>query len=179
MKTLWTSAAFLAAALAAPAGASSDGALGPTSNGTFSVTATIGPAVTDDVQVYGLNDFAFAGNEGDTINNQEQPFCIIRTPGGGQVTLTISSFTNAGAGFYVRTPGGANEIQMLVSIYDQGDAVYYPLTESLGMTLQVTDACTDSGADPAVQLLSISLLNTNNAVAGNYSNSFLVTVAPQ
>jgi hypothetical protein len=167
--------------VAAPAVASSDGALGHSSSGTFTVTATISPATTDNVRVFGLDDFSFSGSEGGSINSQEKPFCIIRTPSGGGVGVTISSFDAPAAGspFVVKTPGGAGEIQLTIALYDAGQQIYFPVTQGAPTSVQAASACTEVAGDPALGLMAIQLLNTSSANPGNYSNSFLITVAPE
>ena len=176
MRTFTTSVALLAAALASPALAASDGTLGPTSTGTFTVQASISADAADDVHIYGLEDFAFSGNEGGTIDGQAKIFCMIRTPDNGDVDVTITSFDAADTYFRVRTPGGADEVQMLLNIFSSITAQFYLMTEGTPETIPVEDNCNEAGT-PQFQL-SISLLNTATANPGNYSGSFLVTVAP-
>lgn len=176
MKAQLTSAGFFAALLAAPAAASSDGTLGPTSTGSFNVSATISPSPVDEVQVFGLDDFSFAGTEGQSsIDSQTKSFCVIRETG-GTVGLTISSFDAADTYFRVKTPGGADEIQMLFTFHHTGTPSGVTLTEGTEELFPAEATCTD-GVTPIA--LAISLLNTGSAAAGNYSNSFLVTVAPK
>jgi len=175
MRALRASLAIIAFSLATPAVASSDGTLGPTSNGTFTVSVAISPTAIDNVRVYGLDDMSFSGTEGQTIDSSGQQFCITRETG-GQIGLTISSFDAADTYYRVKKAGGADEVQMLFHVFPWvgTDAA---MVEGAEQVFDASDVCTEGNS--GFFNLSVSLLNTATAVAGNYSNSFLVTVAPK
>lgn len=175
MRALQTTLALIAFTLAAPAVASSDGTLGPTSNGTFTVSVAISPTAIDNVRVYGLDDISVAGTEGQELENGAQQFCITRETG-GQIGLTISSFDAADTYFRVKKAGSVDEVQMTVHVFPWvgTDAAMVEGTE------QVFDAsatCTEGNS--GFFNMSLVMLNTATAAPGNYSNSFLVTVAPK
>ena len=183
MKTQMTSVALFAMALAAPAVASSDGVPGPTSSGTFTVTATVTEEATDDVHVYGLGDLslffapgAIAGTAG-TFDGE--PFCITRSPSGGDVNLTISSFDAADTEFVVKTPGGANQAYFYIRIDNtsNGGEFFDPIDGTQFSAVPVSASCSDVLGEPGTLRME-AVLSGTATVPGVYSGSFLLTVAP-
>lgn len=165
--------AFVAVTLTAPALASTDGTYGPTSTGTFNVTAAIAPAGTDNVQVSGLDDFTFMGTEGMGIMGQTQQFCLIRQDG-GPVNVTISDSTPGDMVYRVAQVMGMNYVGLTLAVTVNG-----------GMQAVMSDQGTQTFTAPALcdmmsfSSLQIDVPNGDMAAVGNYSGTFTVLVAPQ
>lgn len=175
MKGLWTSAALLATALSTPASAATDGTLGPTSTGTFNISATMSPAPTPNVHVFGLDDFAFTGTVGENLNAQSDRFCVVRD-NGGLVGLTISSSDAADSDFRVKTPGGASTIVFGV-IVDTTAGTMIEMNEGVESQFIAAGECLDNGVDG--WLLSLNPIGYGGPGDGSFSNQFIVTVSPK
>ena len=169
--------ALAAASLAAPALASTDGMYGPTSTGSFNVSATISPPFFDNVHVYNLQDFTFNGTTGSPLMGQTKSFCVIRQ-NGGMVGLTIYSGM-MDPDFLIRDPMGpmgmnSTNLTMAVSV---GGSGALPLSHGVEQTFTAPGMC-----DPMSMTLSSLQIDVPNAASvaqGNYSGSFLINVAPK
>lgn len=180
MKTLTASVAIVAWTLAAPALAASDGVLGPTSSGSFTVNATVSQATSDNVQVFGLDDYSLSWIEGVAGDSETHSFCIIRTPAGGTVSITISSFDAADTTYLVKTPGGGDQVTLTMSIESLSDGVPFDPAEGTPFPgVQVSSSCNDIAGDATSQTLEVATATAiPEGSAGIYSGSFLITVAP-
>lgn len=95
MRLLKSTALAMAFISPAIAQAATDGTPGATSTGTFNATATVNPPIVTQVQVFGLDDFAFAPIQSGSVSGggqtQSDLFCLARnTP--GNVLVTIRQF---------------------------------------------------------------------------------------
>lgn len=173
----------LAMTLAAPALASSDGTLGPTSSGSFTINATVSQAATDNVQVFGLDDLSLFLEQGSIPGEagtfDSQPFCIIRSPSGGNVNITISSFDAADTAYLVKSAGGASQVALNMQINNNNDGVGYVQPEGMPiLDVPVSSSCSDVLGDPTSLEMFVIAAGEVTADPGIYSGSFLVTVAP-
>lgn len=181
MKALRTSAALLAAAITVPAFASSDGTPGASSSGTFTVTATVGPAAPGDtVHVFGLDDFSLSWAQGSSGDAEEHSFCIVSSnPAGGQVSITVSSFDAADTGFVVKEPASATQIPLFVGVVSNSQGLGHPMIEGTPVPgFTIAGSCTDSPVDPNAFILQVNTDDGASAGQGTYFGSFLITVAP-
>lgn len=183
MKTLTASMTILAMTLAAPALASSDGTLGPTSSGSFTINATVSQAATDNVQVFGLDDLSLFLEQGSIPGEagtfDSKPFCIIRSPSGGNVNITISSFDAADTAYLVKSAGGASQVALNMQINNNNDGVGYVQPEGMPiLDVPVSSTCSDVLGDPTSLEMFVIAAGEVTADPGIYSGSFLVTVAP-
>lgn len=184
MKTLTASVAILAMMLAAPALASSDGTLGPTSTGSFTVNATVSQPTTDNVQVFGLDDFSLSPEQGSVPGEagtfDSKTFCIIRSPSGGNVSIQILSFDPADTSYVVKTPGGGNQIELSLHITNNSEGmVYQPVYPLPVSDVPVSSTCNDVAGDPTALELSVVTAGEVTGAPGIYSGAFLITVGPQ
>jgi len=172
----------IAALLAAPAAASIDGTVGTTSNGSFNVTAAVSTPPQDTVQVYNLFDLSFifssADSEGFGSNMQ---FCLVRLPNGGNVGVTVSSIAAGDTDFLIHEASTANTIQLAMTLDSDADGIAFsgsPLVEGTQQTFFAPSACDPGQGKNASLLVAPAPRFGVPFVAGSYSNTFLISVAP-
>ena len=176
--------ASVALLLAAPAMAQTDGMLGPSSAGTFTVNATYTAAPVDNVQVFGLDNIAF--NETFDPSNANHPvdemrFCMIRESSGGNVGVTVfgeSTPENVDMGFAVHNNdlGNPGSVALDMLILPPGGTFTFL---QQGMETQFLVPATCSEMDPTQYSVLRIAAYTYPAQAGAYSNTFTVLIAPK
>ena len=165
--------AVLAVALSAPALAMTDGTYGPTSSGSFNVSATISPPFFDNVHVYNLQDFTFSGYEGDSFMSQTKSFCVIRQ-NGGMVGLTVYSGM-MDPDFRIKTMGmDYLPLTLTVSVGGGGPS---SLSQGVEQTFTAPAAC--DAMSMTQSSLMVDVQNEAAAAQGYYAGTFLINVAPK
>lgn len=179
MKLLTVSVACLAIAFSGTAVAATDGTLGPTSNGSFNVTANISAPEVDSVHVYGLDDLVFPGTAGETQSTWQIFFCMTREPNAGQIGVTISSIAAADTAFLLKSPGG--DLPLIIQLGFEDFDQFQQLNEGTEATYDAPNVCdaeTGGSGNPDSARMDLTI-NGVPEDAGSYSNTFLISVAPK
>ena len=184
MKKALIGAAALALMLPHAAMAAQDGPPGATSTGSFDVTLTVQPPVTDQVQVVGLDDVSFGSvglSTGQTIVAQQQDFfCLNRTiPGDVLVTFEQMSDPPADASFRM-SKDAVSHLPFYIKMYDINGqetaverGVQFPSPRSM-------DFCTAATAGPVVghRIAVTPAPIPTGTPNGLYSTTIQITIAP-
>ncbi|MDF2444826.1 MAG: hypothetical protein K0S46_62 [Moraxellaceae bacterium] len=171
--TKLAAAVALTAAVATPAFAV-DGTFGTTSTGSTVITANIGNLV----RITNIDDpITLAPNAGGDLVYTDT-ICLFRNGTDNQnLNLTFSSATGAGA---FEVTDGTNFVAYTVDVAAgalAGAVTEGAATAANGST-DNTPACTASGGNNASYTLTIPLLSIQSAVAGTYTDTLTILIAP-
>lgn len=161
-------------AAAATAYSAEDGSLDATSTGSLDVSV----AITDRVQITGLNDIDFGAYTGTGALDGNDAFCVYRN-GTGAYNVTVSSAEADGGTFRLRN--GTDFIAYSVTFNDDADITGGSAVTS-GQTLAGSgsaNSLTCGGASNASLGVSIAANDLQAAASGNYIDTITLMVAPQ
>jgi hypothetical protein len=188
MKTLKIAALTLALAASGAAMAATDGTLGTTSTGSFNASLQVNAPAGTQVQVFGLDDFAFPAVTGGITTNTpvpaiEQPFCLNRSTA-GNVLVTISQTGNAGSFNLNDGAGHTLNLSMVVtSPVGSGGSSTGPANGGQFTVPQSNAGCTAASNNTVAHTLRLSpgtvLSQTGGQAYGNFSGAFTVLVSAQ
>lgn len=171
--------AVLAQALASPAGASIQGAFGPTSTGSVNINAS----VPGRVRISGLTDFNFANSDPSSDVTGSQNVCVWSNTSTRGYSITA---TGSGTGSAFTLSDGSNlEVPYSVEWADlSGQSSGTTLASSAALTGQISSAInSDCSAGPpasASLIVSIDSSTLQSMVAGvDYTGSLTLVVAPE
>lgn len=188
MKFLKTAAVALALIAPVAAHAATDGTLGATSTGSFNASLQVNAPAGTQVQVFGLDDFAFPVVTGGITTNTpvpaiEQPFCLTRSTA-GNVLVTISQPGNAGS--YNLNDGAGHTLSLsMVVTSPVGSGGSSTGTNNGGAFAAPPSnaGCTAASNNTVAHMLRLqpgTVVSQNAGQAyGNFSGAFTVTVSPQ
>ena len=169
----------LALLLAAPATAQTDGTLGPTSSGSFTINAIYTQPPVDNVQVYGLDDVTFNEELGNLVlPSQQMIFCMIRESNGGNVGVTVTSTDAADTEFKLTSadPMLGGHLLLDLELQTQGGAPV-ALAHNVESVFSVPAACMEG--DAALDSRLDITINGNPTFPETYSKTFLISIAPK
>lgn len=180
MPSSFARCAFLAVCgLSVPAAAvaASQGTLGATSTGSVDISAT----VPGRVQISGLSDVAFGTVDPSTAASDAQNVCVWSNTSGRGYSLTA---TGSGAANAFTLSDGTNDLAYAVEWADSsGQSAGSALTP--GTTLgglastAVSPTCSAGPAASASLIVKLTTADMQAAVAGSYSGTLTLVVAPQ
>ncbi len=171
-----------AALLATPtlANAATDGSLGATSTGSFSVNLTLNAQPTSQVQILGLDDYEFGSVTAiEGLPPLAQNFCLNRNDA-GLVQVTMSQPNNQGVVFELfGSAGGRLQVLAEIEVSNGQGAILFP---NRSREVRQTPGCTASSGfgpfGPAHQLSIRPVLGQGATPDGQYSGTFTILISP-
>jgi len=179
MRTFLSRSVLLGCALTCPGAslAASQGSIGATSTGSISISAT----VPGRVEISGLSDVAFGTVDPGAAATSAENLCVWSNTSGRtyQVTATGSGAANAFA-----LTDGANTLAYDVQWADStGQSSGTALTSGTPLGAQASTAtnptCSAGPATTASLIVNMTAANLQSAVAGAYTGTLTLVVAPQ
>lgn len=166
-------------ALQAPAmaHAATQGSLGATSTGSVDISAT----VPGRVQISGLSDVAFGTVDPTVAASNAQNVCVWSNTSGRAYSITA---TGSGAANAFSLTDGANNLAYGVEWSDaSGQSSGTALTTAatlMGLTSTATNpTCSAGPASSASLIVKMTAADLQAAVAGSYTGTLTLVVAPQ
>lgn len=166
-----------ASTLTQPAFAATQGAIGPTSTGTVSISAT----VPGRVQISGLSDIAFGTVDPAIAASSAQDVCVWSNTAGRGYTITA---TGSGASNAFTLTDGSTTLGYAVQwAGSSGQSSGTALTTGSalgGLTSTATNpTCSAGPAATATLVVNVSAAALQAANAGTYNGTLTLIVAPQ
>ncbi|MEM7217681.1 MAG: hypothetical protein AAF515_04905 [Pseudomonadota bacterium] len=160
----------IAAAVAAPAFAATQGTIGATSQGSVLISLD----VDDVLQISGLTDILGLTFTGADVSGSTDA-CVYRN---GGLAYSVTATGDGGAGgtdFSLSDAGGANSVPYTVS-FDDGSGGS-PLTSGTAATMAGASDATDCNSTPNVQVtVDIAAADAAAAPAGSYTGTLTLLV---
>lgn len=157
--------------------ASTQGTLGATSTGSVDISAT----VPGRVQISGLSDVAFGTVDPTVAASNAQNVCVWSNTSGRGYSLTA---TGSGAANAFTLTDGTNTLAYAVEWSDSsGQSAGTALTTAtalMGLTSTATSPdCSSGPASSASLIVKLTAADLQAAVAGSYTGTLTLVVAPQ
>ena len=175
----WTvGAALVAASLAAPADAATQGSIGLTSTGSVAISAT----VLQRAQITGLTDIAFGSLDPAVAATASQSDCVWSNTAGKGYTITA---TGSGTGGAFTIANGAATVPYSVqwaatASQTSGTALTTGTASGSLVTTATTPGCTAGPATTSSLIVSIAAAGLQTMVAAaNYTGTLTLVVQPQ
>lgn len=161
----------------AAAVAASQGTLGSTSTGSVDISAT----VPGRVQISGLSDVAFGTVDPSTAASDAQDVCVWSNTSGRGYSLTA---TGSGVANAFTLSDGTNNLAYAVEWADSSGqsagSVLTPATALGGLaSTAVNPTCSAGPAASASLIVKLTTADMQAAVAGSYTGTLTLVVAPQ
>lgn len=161
----------------AAAVAANQGTLGATSTGSVDISAT----VPGRVQISGLSDVAFGTVDPTVAASNAQNVCVWSNTSGRGYTVTG---TGSGTGSAFTLTDGSNDLAYAVEWADSsGQASGTALTPAAALaglsSAAVNPTCSAGPASSASLIVRMTATDLQAAVAGSYTGTLTLVVAPQ